>query len=343
MKRMDAAGLIALYNRASQNQQEMHSAWDELARYIRPSMSGMVSPKQDGEKRTNDIWDSTAPQAVADLGNYLSAGMTPSASPWLNMVYRQADLNEQNDYVEWLQQCTEVQRAEMLRSNFYGVMGEFYQDLPTFGNGALHADSRYDQLGKWEALHYEAIWLKELVALADEYGDLTTTFRCYEQTALQWVGKFGDDVGDDVKKLAAEKPETPVKFLHVVYPRDLADIDQKGTEMGTAEGKKMPWASVWVNLKDKRIVRESGYLEQPRAIVRWAKASSSIWGYGPGHLALPDIRTLNEAVRLEMAAWERTIDRPMVTEQNNIIGACVCIVFYCCFFASISLKRYWRH
>jgi hypothetical protein len=320
MKRMDAAGLIALYNRASQNQQEMHQAWDELARYIRPSMSGMVSPRVDGEKRTTDIWDSTAPQAVADLGNYLSAGMTPSASPWLNMVYRQAELNEQNQYVEWLQTATEVTRSELLRSNFYSTMGELYQDLPTFGNAALSIESRYDQLGRWEAPHYEAIWLKELLALADEYGDLSTTFRCYEQTALQWVGKFGDDVGEDVRKLAAEKPETPVKFLHVVYPRDIGDIDQKGTEMGTAEGKKMPYASVWVNLKDKNIVRESGYLELPRAIVRWAKASSSIWGYGPGHLALPDIRTLNEAVRLELAAWERTIDRPMVTEQNNIIG-----------------------
>lgn len=320
MKRMDAAELIALHTRSSQQQTPLHNEWDKLAKYIRPSMSGLISEPQPGEARTQDVYDSTALQAVADLGNYLSAGLTPSASPWLNLTFRQDELNEDNDAVEWLQQCTEIIRAEYLRSNFYPTMGEVYQDLPTFGSAAIQCDGRYDWAGRFAGLHFEAIWLKEITALADEYGDLTMTFRCYEQTALQWLGKFGKDVGDKVQKLATERPEEKVKFLHVVYPRNPEDIDQKGVAAGKADGKKMPFASVWVCLLDKRIVRESGYMELPRQFVRWAKASNSIWGYGPGHLALPDIRTLNEAVRLELAAWERSIDRPMKTTPNNIVG-----------------------
>lgn len=320
MKRMNAAELMALHSRSMTTQQQMWEEWDELARYIRPSMGGIVSPSQPGEKRTHDIYDSTSLQAVADLGNYLSAGMTPSASPWLNLSFRNADMMEQDSFVEWLQECAERLRAEFLRSNFYATMGEIYQDLPAFGNGVIQADRKLDRSGKYTGLHFEACWIREITALADEYGDLSITFRCYEQTALQWYQKFGDKVGESLKRLCEEKPDTLVKFLHIVYPRDPEDIDQKGVEKGIAPMDKMPWASIWLNMKDKAIVSESGYMEQPRYITRWAKASSSIWGYGPGHLALPDIRTLNEAVRLEMAAWERTLDPSMVSGPNNIMG-----------------------
>jgi hypothetical protein len=320
MKRMSVQELLALHGRSESDHHLMQDEWDDLAKLIRPSMGGMISPHQPGEKRTERIFDSTAPQAVSDLSNFLSAALTPSASAWLDLSFRDGKLSETKTAAKWLQDCTEVMRTEILNSNFYAAFSELYADAVTFGTGVVQADGRYDQLGKFEGLHFESVWIKEVTALANQYGDLTTTFRCYEQTALQWAGKFGKDVGERLLKISGEKPETPVKFLHVVYPRDLADIDREGVMRGIAQEKKMPFASVWINLMDKVIVKEGGFMELPRYVVRWAKASNSIWGYGPGHLALPDIRTLNEAVRLELEAWERSIDRPMVTSPNNLMG-----------------------
>jgi hypothetical protein len=228
-------------------------------------------------------------------------------------------LRDEDSYVEWLQECTDIQRAELVRSNFYEVTGEVYSDIPTFGVASIQCDKRTDRRGKYSGLNWESIWLKEIVALANEYGDLDTTFRCYEQSALQWVDMFGKESGGKLEQLAASKPEEKVKFLHAVYPRNAEDVDWVNVDKGLADPLKMPVASVWVNLLDKKITRESGFHENPRHMVRWAKLSGSIWANSPGMLALPDIRTLNEAKRLEMIAWEKAIDRPMKTTQNNLI------------------------
>jgi hypothetical protein len=320
MKRMNAAEIMALQARAELLQQLHWHEWDDLANYIRPSMAGIEAPKYPGESRTSSLFDGTAPQACADLSHYLAAGLTPAASPWLSLAFRQAELNEMDAAVEWLQECSEAIAAEFLRGNFYPVMGEVYADLPTFGNGVPQCEARRDPLGRFDGLHFEAVWLREITALPDEYGQLTITFRKYRRTALQWFMQFGDDVGDQVKDIAQKKPEEPIEFVHAVYPRDPADIDVEGVAKGAAKDTAMPYASVWVNCRDKKIVRESGAMELPRYIVRWSQQSGSLWGFGPGHLALPDIRTLNEAKRLELAAWERNISRPMMTTPNNIVG-----------------------
>jgi len=320
MKRMDAPQIIALYNRSEALQQPMWTLWDELARYIQPSKSGIVAPRIDGEKRTEDLFDSTAPQANDDLAHYLSASLSPSGSPWLMNEFRDKGLRKDDTYTEWLQECTEIQRAEFLRSNFYETVGEVYADLPCFGIGTLQCDERKTWKGAFDGINWESVWIREITALANQYGDLDTTFRGYEMSALQWFQMFGKDAGPQVTELAQSKPEQKIKFIHAVYPRDPDDIDAKGVERGLVDPKKMAIASVWVNLTDKVITRESGYMELPRHITRWAKTSGSIWANSPGLMALPDIRTLNEATRLEMIAWEKSIDRPMKVNQNNLVG-----------------------
>jgi hypothetical protein len=315
MKNLSVGEILALVNRGRAVQQPMLNEWDELARYIRPSMGGLVSEYEPGEKRTRDIYDSTALQANDDLAHYMAAGLTPAASPWLDLSFRDAALEKDDAAKEWLQECVKILRAEILRSNFHSVMGEVYADVGCFGSAVIQCEEkRKDGFG---GLHFEAIWLKEILALPDQYGDLTTTFRCYRRTLSQWAEVFGDLPPKMARKLK-EKPEEKAEVIHAVYPRD--DYDKAGVEQGITDGKRMPYASVWVSMEDKAIIREGGYMELPRYIVKWSGASNSLWGYGPGHLALPDIRTLNRAVELELAAWDRTINRPFKTAVNNIVG-----------------------
>jgi hypothetical protein len=311
MKNLSAGEILALVNRSRALQEPLWDEWDELARYIRPSMGGLVSDFAPGEKRTRAIYDSTALQANDDLAHYMAAGLTPAASPWLDLSFRDSALDKDDTAREWLQECVRILRAEILRSNFHAVIGEVYADIGCFGTAVVQCEEKRKE--RFEGLHFEAIWLKEILALPDQYGDLTTTFRCYRRTLSQWAEVFGELPPKMAKKLK-EKPEEKAEVIHAVYPRD----DHDKTE--PADGKRMPFASVWVSVEDKAIIKEGGYMELPRYVVKWASASNSIWGYGPGHLALPDIRTLNRAVELELSAWDRTINRPFKTSVNNIVG-----------------------
>jgi hypothetical protein len=311
--------VIAMTARAESLQQPVWTEWDELARFIRPSMGGIVSPFTEGDKRTRHIFDSTALQAKDDLAHYLAAGLTPAASPWLDLSFRDSRTDKDDTAKEWLQECAQILNAEFLRSNFYAVMGEVYGDVATFGSAVLQCTERRRNK-QFDGLHFEAVWLREVLALPDQYNELTTTFRCYSRSAQQWFELFGDDISPDMKKIRAEKPETLCEVVHAVYPRDEQDVDWEGVSRGRVDGKRMPFASTWVEKKTKFVIREGGYMELPRYVVRWATASNAVWGYGPGHLALPDIRTLNRAVELELSAWERTINRPFKTTVNNIVG-----------------------
>jgi hypothetical protein len=85
----------------------------------------------------------------------------------------------------------------------------------------------------------------------------------------------------------------------------------------------MPFASVHVALDEKgdnRILRESGYHEFPFAVPRWEKTSGERWGRSPAMIALPDVRTLNKAIELELKAWAKVIDPPLLVLDDGVIG-----------------------
>lgn len=324
MKRMSAQELIDLNSRAERDIHQERAIWEEVARYCLPNKAGVEvankNPSSEVGTRTHKVWDSTAPEALDDLAKFLSAALTPSASEWVKLEFRDDSVREINENNEWLERCTDRMLAEINRSNFDSALGEVFQDIPAFGVGVPQVSDKRDANGNWTGLHYEAIWIGEISALADAHGEFTTTFRRYQKPAYYWLSLFGDELKGQARALAMEKPEEKVEFLHAVYPRDESDIDRAGIARGTALPNRLPYASVWVNCRDKSIVRESGYHELPRYVARWAGLSNSDWGYSPAIRALPDIRTVNEAKRLELAAWERAIDRPMKTRENNIVG-----------------------
>ncbi len=69
-----------------------------------------------------------------------------------------------------------------------------------------------------------------------------------------------------------------------------------------------------------QIGNEGGYYEQPAFVTRWRMMSGSAWGYSPAMLALPDILSLNEMVRLILRAGEKVIDPPTITSERGLLG-----------------------
>jgi hypothetical protein len=56
-------------------------------------------------------------------------------------------------------------------------------------------------------------------------------------------------------------------------------------------------------------------------VPRWRKSAGEIYGRGPGHTALPDIRSLNKAKELDLKAWAKVVDPPMAALDNGVIGS----------------------
>ena len=50
------------------------------------------------------------------------------------------------------------------------------------------------------------------------------------------------------------------------------------------------------------------------------RKSEGIYGYGPGHIALPDIRTLSRAIELGLSAASKALDPPGLVNSDAVFG-----------------------
>jgi hypothetical protein len=134
-----------------------------------------------------------------------------------------------------------------------------------------------------------------------------TLYREFELSARAAFRKWGDRLGKRVKAaLEAKKEEDPFKFLHCVYPNEDGGI---------------PFISYYIGLEDRNEIASNRYYEFPYLVPRWSKSSGECYGRGPGHTALPDVKTLNKAKEFGLKAWAKDLDPPTFERDGGVIGS----------------------
>ncbi len=319
MKELSATEIIALWGRIDGAQGQWRNTWEDLARYIHPSKVGFTGEREEGQKKTEYLFDSTALQALDDLGHYLATALTPNSQQWAKLQFKDATTSEMIDVRNWLEDTGNRMQDAWLASNFYKEAGECYQDIGCFGTMCMEGHRKNDRDGNYAGLAFENVYMRECGGIENEYGEIDTTIRLYKKTAIAWYNLFGKASGDAViGAINASRFDEKFEFLNICYPRD--DFDRTAIYLEPVESSRMPFASVWVEMGKKQIVKTSGSYEPTRVIARWDRNTDNTYGHGPGLKALPDVRSLNEAKRLELEWFEKNIDPPLKTRESNIVG-----------------------
>jgi hypothetical protein len=102
-------------------------------------------------------------------------------------------------------------------------------------------------------------------------------------------------------------------FLHCVYPRATRDREKW-------DNKNMPYAGVYLEKDTKFVNDETGYQEFPYLVSRWETMSTAPYGFGPGHLALPDVRMLNTLRELHLQQLALWVQPPLKVLTEGVIG-----------------------
>src|SRR3990172_12699911 len=85
--------------------------WQEISRYLLPRNGRfLVTDRNRGEKRHNQIYDSTGTRALRVLAAGLMAGMTSPARPWFRLGTTDRALMEYGPVKLWLNDVTELIR-----------------------------------------------------------------------------------------------------------------------------------------------------------------------------------------------------------------------------------------
>jgi hypothetical protein len=161
-------------------------------------------------------------------------------------------------------------------------------------------------------------------------GRVDTVLRTLLLSARQAVQEFGFESCSERVRTQVMDPKTMDErsaYLHVTGPRE-EDRRRRGRGQ-----RGMPFESIYIDKASKHIVAESGYEEFPFFVARWSKTTdtttygpgtgllgNSPWGYGPGHLALPDVKTLNKVKEWQLKALPLHLYPPGYTDDDSVIG-----------------------
>lgn len=261
--------------------------WRDCARYCMPNSSPLkvVSARTEGEMKYQPL-DISGIDAATKLSAWLYSSTVYQGEEWFSLKERRPGEADTEDFEieEWLQTASRAVLDCINPSNFIQVYQQMLRDYVVFGTAVLYADfnEKNELICKsWNIA--ECIYIAE-----DKNGEIDTVFREFEFTARQAVQAFGlENLHAEIQKAAqnVKTQDQKFKFAHCVFPRKDADESKK-------LARYKPWASVYVDLANEKIVENGGTDTFPYCVPRFYN-TREIYGRSPAMSAIPALRALN--------------------------------------------------
>ena len=282
--------LLSRYERLEGQRQNWETHWQEVADYMQPRKADVTKKRARGDKRMEQVFDSSPIQAVELLAASLHGMLTNPSTPWFTLRFKDEDIDNEDEAKLWLESSTDAMYTAFNRSNFQQEIFELYHDLITFGTAAMFIEEDDEDFIKFSTRHIDEVYIAE-----NDKGRIDTIYRKFKLSARAIVQKFGASVSQDILVMEKKDPYKEIEIVHAVYPR--ADFNPNKKDK-----KNMPFESVYMEYKNGNELSVSGYKEFPFVVPRYLKASHEIYGRSPAMTALPDVKMLNEMAKTTIKA-----------------------------------------
>lgn len=285
---------------ADRTQWETH--WQEVMDYIVPRKAEINTTRTPGDKRGNELYDSTAIQANELLSSFLHSMLTSLTTRFFDLVPEDATFAEDDEVKEYLQECADRMYRLLNSSNFQTEVHEIYIDQGSIGTACL-----YEGEHPTNHIHFSARSMKEIFVEENNLGLIDTVNRKFSWKPRQIVQEFGEDklhpwVVEQYKKGC----DDPWEIIHTVEP---------SMEKGIHKFKSRYF------LKEHRLfLDKKGFHEFPYMVPRWTKVSGEVYGRGPGMQCLPEVKMINKMEEAVIRGAQKTVDPPMMVSDDGVIG-----------------------
>jgi len=299
--------LLSRYERLEGQRQNWETHWQEVADYMQPRKADVTKKRARGDKRMEQVFDSSPIQAVELLAASLHGMLTNPSTPWFTLKFKDEDIDNEDEAKLWLEASTDAMYTAFNRSNFQQEIFELYHDLITFGTAAMFIEEDDDDIIKFSTRHINEVFIAE-----NDKGRIDTIYRRFNISARAAIQKFGDAVSSDVQGKAKKNPYDEVEILHAVYPRSEFNPNKK-------DKANMPFESVYMEYKNGNELSVGGFKEFPFVVPRYLKASNEIYGRSPAMTALPDVKMLNEMCKTTIKAAQKQVDPPLLVPDDGFL------------------------
>lgn len=266
------------------------SVWRDIQRFLAPDMGRFTHEgrKDRGDRNDQAILDNSATRAMRTLAAGLLAGLSSPAQPWFELRAGDSKLRDNPSVKAWLAECRDVMRDIFSQSNAYRALHTGYEELATFGTGALVVMEDFDTV-----IHVHNATAGSYCIATDDKGDVTTFYREIAMTVDQIVRRWGLDACSASIKRCYERGvlDTEFTIIHVIEPRP---VDERKGKLGA---HALPYREVYFeeNSNIDSPLRESGYRRFRVVAPRWIVNGENVYGVSPGRDSLGDIKQLQLA------------------------------------------------
>ena len=300
-------GLLSRFDRLQGQRENWETHWQEVADYMQPRKADVTKRRARGDKRMEQVFDSSPIQAVELLAASLHGMLTNPSTPWFTLRFKDEEIENDDEAKLWLEASTDAMYTAFNRSNFQQEIFELYHDLITFGTAAMFIEEDDDDIIKFSTRHINEVFIAE-----NDKGRIDTIYRKFKISARAAIQKFGEAVSADVQTKAKKDPYEEIELLHAVYPRTDFNPNKK-------DKANMPFESVYMEYKNGNELSVGGFREFPFVVPRYLKASNEIYGRSPAMTALPDVKMLNEMSKTTIKAAQKQVDPPLLVPDDGFL------------------------
>lgn len=278
--------IVQRYKKALEKRKAWESHWRECYDYALPRRDGAIVSGRPGEKKTDKLFDGTAPDAVEQLASSLLSELTPPWARWFGLIAGSELTDQESDAMgPELERISGSLQSNFDRSNFAVEMHQCYLDLVTAGTASLLLEEA--PISQGSAFRFTAVPLSQVVLEENVDGRLDTTFRRSELSRSHLLTRFpAAEIPQDKDHQGQGGEDRKYAIIEAVIPdgRGYAYVAVFDPDAGAGTGAYM--------------LREGYFAHSPFINFRWLKAPGEIYGRSPVMKALPDIKTANKVVEL---------------------------------------------
>ena len=287
--------------------QNFLNLYQEIGDLFRPVRSDIISKKTAGDKENfKRIFDSFPILAVETFASILLGVLTNKSTKWFNLQTVDGKLGEINTVSTWLSQATEVMWNKLYNpaSGFEQALLEAFKDVGAFGTVAtlIEEGSKFD-------LVFITQNIRNYLVSENSEGRVDSIIIKAQFSARQAIEKFGNDVNEQIKKIAEKNPYELFDFQLHIYPRSERDKTK-------IDALNKAYAGCWVDVKHKEIVKEIGWDSFPVAVGRSEKSTDELYGTSRAMIALADARELNAIQQRYAESVELRLRPPLIQNAD---------------------------